>query len=157
MSSQTKRTADLTSLELADYADEHLLHEVQMFVGARNALPSVQGQFMKNAMIEVCVLHLRNLVDFFYPRGQSHADDVLASHYCTRNLLAITPMLEEARKRAHKELAHLTLDRQAGTPPSKQWDFAALSNDLRLVVKDFITCADPQKLRCRCKDQLREI
>ena len=157
MSDQRRSTKDRTDQELAAYADGHLLYEAQMFVLARQALPAATNDFTKNVLLEVCVLHLRNLLDFFYPRGNAHDDDVVAAHYGGCSLPPITLTLERARKRAHKELAHLTLDRQFGAPPSKAWDFDGLSADLRLVIDAFNRQCDQAKLLEQCKSQLVKI
>ena len=125
-------------IDFVKYAEEHLFYEVQMFLLARNALPG-KNQFEMNAMLEVCLLHLRNLIDFFY--YYTPPDDVVAEHYVAdwaAKRPAIPPALTNAKQRANKELAHLTTQRISGTPAHKAWDFGALGAELRPVIAVFL-------------------
>lgn len=111
-----------------------------MFVGV-DAIQPAGNQFLMNVKIENTVLHLRNLIEFFYP-ANPRADDVLAIDYVgdwDSKRPAITPLLEKARARAGKELHHLTAQRIDGHQPHKAWGFATIREDLRVVIKAFIT------------------
>jgi hypothetical protein len=55
-------------------------------------------------------------------------------------------ILKDARDRANKELAHLTLKRKAGEPPDKVWNFVAISFAIGPVTKDFLSRVDAQNL-----------
>jgi hypothetical protein len=91
-------------------------------------------------MVEDTVLHLRNLIEFFYP-VRPKVDDVIAEHYVANwntKGPAISPVLEKARERANKQLHHLTTQRIAGTPPEKRWDFVAISKEMKVVVAAFL-------------------
>ena len=135
----------MTSDELKDYADEHLFYEAQMFVWSRDefAAPLCARQALRNARIEICVLHLRNLILFFYPQPSQKRDDISASLY-DADWDARRPgeaaLLAAARERANKELAHLTTARKAGdSDPAKVWDFARASAELRAVIEVFLS------------------
>lgn len=93
-----------------------------------------------NLKVESTVLHLRNLIEFFYPTNP-RKDDVMAEDYIPdwRNRRpTISPLLEKARERAGKELAHLTTKRITGTPAHKAWEFDTISADLKNVAAAFI-------------------
>ena len=129
------------TIDLIAYAQEHLVYEAGMFVQARETLNHTAPKtFPMNAMVEVCVLHLRNLVDFFYPTQNVKDDDVIAADYVVdwgSACPVLSAVLEEARKRAHKEMAHLTTSRISCCIPKKAWDFAALSVEMQPVVAAF--------------------
>jgi hypothetical protein len=136
-----KRTTPRTppKIDLSPYAEEHLLYEAQMFVMARS-LKCARPSFEMNLQTEACALHLRNLYEFFYP-ADPYDDDVIAQDYApdwSKKQPPRTPLLKTARKRANKELAHLTTERKTGTPKEKDWDWNLLSTDLRAVVSAFI-------------------
>jgi len=134
--SQAKRAAP--SIDLFAFAGEHLFYEAQMFVVCRAIKP--RDQFEANLKVEGCALHLRNLIEFFYPSAP-RVDDVLAADYVANwdaRRPAITPLLESARARANKELHHLTAHRISGRPAHKAWDFEGLSKELKGVVSAFI-------------------
>ena len=93
--------------ELVAYSDEHLVYEIQMFLGARQSYGymgliertdesssftttrshSIMGgmvtsKFEHNARVEAFVLHLRNLVAFLFPDAYTpYSDDVVAHHF----------------------------------------------------------------------------
>jgi hypothetical protein len=164
MSRITRMAKPLTPTALGEYANEHLFYEARMFVVARQILSRLPPAdvFAKNAIIEVCVLHLRNLIDFLYP-VRPRKDDVFATLYVrspaawSKGMPEITTDLERARRRANKELAHLTTARIAGNRPEKSWDFKMLSTDLRAAIQSFLRHADLAKLSKTCKDQLEQI
>jgi truncated hemoglobin YjbI len=105
---------------------------------------------LRNALIESFVIHLRNLVDFFYP-AQIQGDDVIAAEFLDdlnewEKLSSISLMLAAARVRAHKEVSHLTRKRFSGTPPEKSWAVAELMDEIRKVLNQFTQAASPTKL-----------
>ncbi|MGA9623109.1 MAG: hypothetical protein WBL65_21240 [Bryobacteraceae bacterium] len=131
-------------IDLAAYANEHLRYEAWMFVEAHQHLPVTRpGSFEMNAMVESCLFHFRNLLDFFYPRVL-RVDDVIAADYVPdwdSKRPALSSVLETARKRVDKELAHLTTQRISGAPPQKMWDFGTVSLELQPVIETFIRVA----------------
>lgn len=157
-------TRPLTAAALREYADEHLFYEAKMYVVGRQILPLLPPAdvFAKNAIIEVCVLHLRNLIEFFY-LARPHNDDIFAALYVRseaawrKDRPEITPALDRARRRANKEMEHLTTERIAGIHPEKEWDFKRLSTDLRAAIQVFLKYADSAKLGKKCKNQLEQI
>ena len=120
--------------ELSAYADEHLVHEVSMLWLAAiqepptSDTPAATGDFIRNAQAEAFALHLRNLIVFLYPEWfEPKRDDVCAHHFLDtpapyedwlKHRPGLSTVLENAKRRADKELAHLTTARIAGTPVS---------------------------------------
>src|SRR5262249_44531597 len=70
----------------------------------------IEGLFMKNALVEVRVLHARNLIEFMCS-GDGRADDLKAALYFNDWSAGDETRLKALAKRAHKELAHLTTTR----------------------------------------------
>jgi hypothetical protein len=146
-------------INLAAFAGEHLFYEAQTFIYARKALKSAGLQSQKNVLIESCSLHLRNLVDFFY-QSNAKADDVIAADYVAdwdKKCPAISSLLEKARTRANKEVAHLTTKRIAGSPQEKSWDFDAVSAELRPAIAKFVEVVDRVKVPERTISELQQI
>src|SRR5664279_5058631 len=105
-----------------------------MFVVVRAKRPV--DQLETKFKVEGFALHLKNLIEFFYPSNPD-ANDVLAADYVADwdvNRPAITPLLESARARASRELHHLTVQRVTGKAAHKEWDFDGISEELRGVV-----------------------
>ena len=114
------------------------------------------SEFRSNSRIEAFANHLRNLIVFLYPDEYPlKKDDVAAHHFVsaqdgyTRWLARRPPLsssLRAAKVRADKELAHLTVKRISGTPPSKAWPMKALAEEIRQVFGVFISVADPNRV-----------
>jgi hypothetical protein len=142
----------LTDRELLDYSKEHVVYELWMFLAIGQALtaPLQMTEPLRNALIESFVIHLRNLIDFFYP-GQVQADDVVAAEFFEGSddwprVSSIPPTLSAARIRAHKEVSHLTRKRFAGTPPEKGWEILELMREIKAVLNQFARSASSKKM-----------
>jgi hypothetical protein len=146
----------MSDQELLDYSEEHVFYELEMFQAAGQTLLSRQmNRLVLNAMIESFVIHLRNLIDFFYP-DRVQPDDVVAAEFFNGakewgRLSNITPKLAACRVRANKELMHLTRKRIAGTSPNKPWKVAELTCEIKHVAKKFTLSASTNKLHIRVK------
>jgi len=148
--------------ELSAYADEHLVHEVSMlWLAASQDPPSSETppatrDFARNAQAETFALHLRNLIAFLYPDWfEPKRDDVCAHHFLDtpapyqdwlRHRPGLSTVLENAKRRADKELAHLTTARIAGTPQEKHWDVLSLLREIDQVLAVLAQRADPKRL-----------
>src|SRR5262249_36178873 len=141
---------------LRAYSHEHLYYEVWMFfqmvnaLKGQSALAPVLSSVNLNAYIESFVVHLRNLIDFLSPTIVRDTD-VLATDFCDAGTwnTAMPSSLEKARARAHKELAHMTTGRRS--PDSRQWEFAAVANELKPILLDFTAKALPTRLSPRVR------
>jgi hypothetical protein len=142
----------LSDPELLDYSKEHVVYELWMFRAVGQALitPLQMSQPLRNALIESFAIHLRNLIDFFYP-AQIQADDVFAAEFFDdphewEKVSTISSALSSARIRAHKEVSHLTRKRIAGTPPEKGWNVPELMREMKGVLNQFTRSASSKKL-----------
>ena len=144
---------------LLAFSAEHVAYEVDMFFGMVEVLtrpsvisaPSVaEANRLKNAVIEVFAIHLRNLIDFLYLE-RPQPTDVLAADFCATGVWEavkppITNSLEAARVRANKEIAHLTSQRIAGAPPEKAWDPRALAAEIRPLLQLVVSKSEASRL-----------
>jgi len=119
------------------------------------------SDFQSNARIEAFANHLRNLIVFLYPDEYAlKRYDVAAHHFLSGQdpytlwlgrRPPLSSSLRAAKARADKELAHLTVQRIAGTPPSKAWPMRALAEELRQLFDVFISAADPNRLGAQAR------
>lgn len=145
---------------LLAYSAEHVRYEFDMFnwLGQVCGNPTVRlrapssedATRLNNVLVESFAIHVRNVIDFLY-MDTSKPTDVVAADFFPRADWAqtrppISPSLNAARVRANKEIAHLTTDRIAGSPPEKAWDFAGLAAELRPVLRLFISGALSSRL-----------
>jgi len=149
-----------TDAYLLAYSSEHLAYEVDMFFGMvelrlRPSFPSLLSVSadpirLNNALIESFVVHFRNIIDFLYV-DRPRPTDVVASDFFDpaaweSRKPPLSGTLDTARRRANKELAHLTTDRIPGAPPEKIWDFNGLANELRPILRLFVTNGNGTRL-----------
>jgi hypothetical protein len=132
-----------TEAELKGALD-HLHYEFWMLMSVVNALASgkVSDQWLVNALLESFVIHLRNLIDFFYIERPQNDDVIAADFFAKKDAWekirpAISNDLSKSRTRAHKEIAHLTYARLHVTPATKGWNFIKISTDITSIMKLF--------------------
>jgi hypothetical protein len=142
------RTVDLSDSELNAFSGEHLLYELQLLLFTGQELGRVPIPVMRSVLIESFLIHLRNLIDFFYtPRTKE--DDVIAADFCPGWNESISNTLKSAKERANKELSHITLGRKSGLDPSKPWDVGALYQEVHEVATRFAVKASLAKLSAK--------
>jgi hypothetical protein len=135
----------LTDTELLQCAEEHLLYEIDMLIWSAGILAYLAGHktegylawAMNNGLLNTFTLHARNLINFLYsrPRGSEYATDVVLEDYVGDQVAAsnrpqITPLLEQALKKANKQAAHLSIDRLQYEKAGKEWEFIELSKQI---------------------------
>lgn len=139
-------------------ASEHLAYEYQMFCGL--ALCLAQGGpsdgIVHNAALESFVIHTRIVLDFLYPSekvAKSDAlDDIIADDYFDDPLVwhrartEKSPLLAQAHRRAHKEVAHLTYTRVGIAANDKRWNFVEIARDVTEVFNRFLDLVPPDRL-----------
>src|SRR5580700_3675340 len=140
------RTVDLSDADLTAYSAEHLMHELQYLrYTAGELAPLSKPSPTVTVLLESFLIHLRNLIDFFYtPRMKE--DDVIASDFCPGWSETMSSTLKAARERANKEISHLTLERKGAHDPTKPWDVSGLFYEVSAVAKSFAAKASPTKL-----------
>lgn len=136
----------LTDDELKAYAEEHLQYEVDMLTWSAGVLTSLaiykdKGPLplvITNGLLNTFAVHARNLIDFLYS-GSGNKDfptDIIIEDYVDTATLAqalpeISPLLEEAKKKAHKQVAHLTRERMEYEKAGKEWTFIEIAQHIR--------------------------
>jgi hypothetical protein len=137
---------------------EHLCYEVDMTYGsaawmlgmAANADPVSQ-----NAVLESFTIHLRQLIDFFWPENPRRSGDtpdaVAADFFDEGEWESLCPerpeILSEAiRKKIGWGVAHLTYGRARAKPEDKPWQFVALAHALAPAILAFVDNVDKTKL-----------
>lgn len=158
------KTKDLSNEQLRIYFAEHVRYEMQMLI--RYSWAIEQGiqthPAIKHAPVEAYAIHLRNLITFLYPHAP-HSDDVCAKDFFTNDALweKIRPelgsLLKMAKKRADKEVGHLTTARQSGTPRGKEWNVANLTAELMPKVVFFCQSANRIALKKDIEPLLSEL
>jgi hypothetical protein len=155
------RTMRFDTEFLRSYSDEHLWYELQMLVNTAGLLlrdfppmsTSVEDVRIttRNALLESFCIHVRNWMDFFYPGKQVRADDVVAADFFAEGCLPDgfpqpSQVLEDAERRAHKQVSHLTTGRLPSGDKGKEWPFLRICADLMVVIKAFEHAADRSRL-----------
>jgi len=129
---------------------EHVFYEIWMFLTVIKELvvmpKTPQNLFCKNAYIECFVIHLRNILNFFYtPSKNRIKDDILAEDFLNniKNIKIYkkkrTPFsqLSYTKTRIDKQLVHLTYHRNRYNKRTKPWQFGKLHSQLYPTIVAF--------------------
>ena len=125
--------------------EELLSYEIRMFKDTYKELAFFENfdQFKRNLLIESLALHTRVLFDFFYCK-QKHKDDIIAqdllqSHTAWAKIRPQPPkILKEAKQKADKQLAHLSLARIKLKKDNKHgWNFYAINKEMDKTINLF--------------------
>ncbi len=137
-------------------SSNHLHYELQMFQGLVRGMGSgIAGErnVISNSLVEAFAIHVRVLIHFFY--SSPIKDDVVAEDFIENwEIPNMTEILEVAKDRADKEVAHLTFARLKVTPDQKGWNFLEISNDLQAVINKFIELVPREILGDRWEDTI---
>ena len=135
----------LSDEELKDYSDHHLKYELDMLIwctGFLSPLADVKNAghipwAANNAVMNSYSMHARNLIDFLYLRslGKDRNTDVIVEDFIEPSKLAeglppMPPLLAEAKRKADKQVAHLTTDRIQFEEAGKEWRFIEIALDI---------------------------
>jgi hypothetical protein len=160
MRSNKKRKVDSQKLHseyLQRYSREHLLYEVGMFFQLGRllmaspflAIPAEAAVVMHNAAVETFAVHLRNLLDFFYTQKPFKTDMIAAMFEDAGKLPAVPPkssMLITAHLKAHKELSHLTTEREPEGSLEKDWKLHLLVMEIKQLFEKFLHTASAARV-----------
>ncbi len=163
--SQVTRTRPLSDSGLLAYSHEHLRYELWMFLRLGQYFPQIpdpqneQEVVVANALVEAFVVHLRNLIGFLYPDKIASLDVIAADFFLDADIWEqirpqISRTLQEARDRAHREIAHLTTARIFGKPPKKVWPVSGLIAEVKVLMKLFVDHASSHRLHPSVKELL---
>lgn len=134
-------------------ASEHLHYEIMMFQTITNgiAIGIAGNSVIGNALLESFTIHVRGLIQFFYPE-RARLTDIIAEDYFDADTSwqnirpAKSTILERAEKRAHKEVAHLTYDRLKVDAESKPWNVGEIGEEIQSLFEIFYESVDKNKL-----------
>ena len=156
---------------------DHLRYEIEMvaglvwrisrqhalLIGPLDDLNPLRAELLdlsgRNADIEAFGLHVRLLVDFFYPNRKKPNDADAADFFddpmvWKRARRKTPPSLKSVKGRVGMEMAHLSYDRPA---PSVPWDYKTIWADLSGVIRDFIDAATVDRLGADFIERVRQI
>lgn len=147
---------------VASYEEKEKLlqYEVWMFRETCKRLIDQESKsqlprFEKNLLVESLAIHTRILVDFFYNDlflnknkkkkfDRQNPNDIIAQDFMPEEKEwvkirpPITQILYDAREKANKQLAHLSLWRiKLERDGKKPWDTDSISKDIESVIKKF--------------------
>jgi len=120
-------------------------YEIGMFRESSKALLSgiKLADFYHNLVVESFVIHARVLIDFFYGKRQ-HPDDMIAKDFFSEDVdwvnirPPLTRVLQEAKTKANKQLAHLSFTRlKLKSKNEKGWKIFEIFNDMNKVINSF--------------------
>jgi hypothetical protein len=105
------------------------------------------------ALIESFAIHFRNLFEFFYNQSPRDTDVVAVDFFEDPAAWSVTPssVLVAARKRADKEVSHLTVQRKNVAAPDKNWPVGDYFKQMSPTVYKFVETASPKKLHALVK------
>lgn len=142
-------------------ASDRVFYEFWMFQQLAAVMVSgiTREVVINNAILESFAIHVRVLIYFFYSE-KPQRDDVVAEDFFSnseewiRIRPEITVLLRTAKRRADKEVAHLTYTRNKVTPEQKPWNIVEITEHLRDVVSAFIASVPHEVLGDRWKDTI---
>ena len=142
----------------AKAAFPHLRYEFQMSL-ATARLIQVGGLSADHAyaLLESWVLHVRNLIDFFYTPKKF--DDIVMVEFVHNgqevgDFPEITTELERARERANKEMAHLTYSRVGKSDADRQWAVGLITIQLIERMKAFADLVADEEIATEVRELL---
>jgi hypothetical protein len=127
-------------------------YEIKMLRVTMRGLDSevFRGSSSSDVFLESFVIHVRNLIDFFWPPESYKSDDVLAEDFFNEPAawLGVRPnpmpeLLERSRVRAHKMVAHLTYPRILLTEEEPDWEVTKIALELEEIIRLFTEQAPP--------------
>jgi hypothetical protein len=122
-----------------------LVYEIYMFRQACKELkyPRQKSQFQVNLLVEALAIHARILIDFFYGI-RVRENDIIAQDFMKKNTIwkemrpNKTEFLKDAKNKADKQLAHLSVWRvKLEKEGKKGWNVSKISEDMEEVIKKF--------------------
>ena len=126
--------------------EEHLNYEIWMFRETCNQLNfSQKTRFERNLLLESLPTHVRILIEFFYnDKNKKYPNNLVAQDFLPETINwknerpYITKLLNEAKNKADKQLAHLSLWRvKIERDGKKEWDWKSIKKDMEKIIAKF--------------------
>ena len=131
-------------------SSEHVFYEIWMFLAIIKKLAVMPKEpkciFCKNVYLESFVIHLRNLLNFFYTSSNNRKkDDILAEDFLKdvkkfKKERTSYSQMSYTKTRIDKQAAHLTYHRSRYNKRTKLWQFAKLHSQLYPIIVAFYEC-----------------
>lgn len=138
-----------TEKQMRAFAEEHLNYEYQMLIASVTELSKGNyPQHVTNSFLESFTIHLRALIDFIWETKNLRDDDAVASDFFSSpdQWMKLQPqfptILEPARIRTGKEIAHLTYSRMDVTADAKKWRVVEMVNAITAALSVFAKNAE---------------
>lgn len=139
-----KLPQSLTDGEKKEILREHFYYEVQMldFSVDKVVEYNLRGKTdkcLKNMAVDTCLLHARNLWDFFFFRPSKNY--VRASHFLDswgKPQIAGNSWIKKVEKRVNDEITHLTVGRISSSFSNMQWNCCAIRKEFFDVIITFL-------------------
>lgn len=126
---------------------ENLQYEIDMLRRTCKDLANSNPKtiFQENLLAESLATHVRVLIDFFYDtKNLKYPNDLVAQDFLPKNISwdkirpIKTKILEDAKNKADKQLAHLSTWRiKLKNDGRKAWHFPEILEDIEKVIKKF--------------------
>ena len=115
---------------LPEFSSVHLPHELTMLRWTAVNVEETTAE-QHDAILESWVIHLRNLINFFYRPGRP-TDATAADFFDDPSTWkpAEPDELTKARDRAEKEISHITDQRKPLNDPNRGWDVKGLTKTI---------------------------
>ena len=128
------------------WAAGEVAYEMEMLRAALRALDEMPDDEVSNLVAEALLLHVRNLLSFFYPANR-HSDDIVAEDFAS-DWRSARPNastvkfgrydLRVLRQNLNRRLAHLSHDRPQKDPERNFWDIRAVARDMNELFEMFV-------------------
>jgi hypothetical protein len=132
------------------FLNEHFVYEVQGIVGARqlfyyalnsyslNQMDTMKYMAYKNTALDNTLMHARNLVEFLFFSLDKEEKTARAKDYLSDWAPEMKDEIKKFNSRVNDEITHLGWARLERDNATKGWDMNKLTNELIVVVLDFI-------------------
>ena len=133
------------SEEVIRKAYNHVLYEFSMLHATARLMQKPRlERAADRALLESFVIHMRNLLDFLYNTPKK--DDIAAEHFVPAATWRsarpqLSTVIRDARKRAPKEVAHLTYTRLSATDKDIPWPVPGIVKEVSEAFNKFVDLA----------------
>jgi hypothetical protein len=146
--------------DLKDLGD-HVLYEASMADALIPQLGGIvvaraggdeSGQVTENALVESFVIHVRALIEFLFTDRRKRTDDGIAADLVrdpaewTRTRGDLPPLLTTVKRRADKEIAHVTFARKSLTEEAREWGVGNVHAAISRVLKEFVPLVPEERV-----------
>ena len=133
---------EVAMLRFANSKLDKLIPERDRFKREGKETKKVECNSEISMALETFVMHWRALIEFFY-KEKAKSDDLRAYMFVSdknkwEKRRPSESKFAEEKKRANKEIAHITKSRKYGTPPEKYWPYKDMEKHLERVIELFM-------------------